>query len=71
MQVSANLIAQPTTQIDGGYSMGVGVFMTRPLEVITWFRTQISVARALLCASTLNMTYDSIVIFYIQKTLMI
>ena len=28
--------------------------MTRPLALIKWFRTQLSVARALLCASTLN-----------------
>ena len=28
--------------------------MTRPLALITWFSTQLSVARALLCASTLK-----------------
>ena len=28
--------------------------MTGPLALITWFRTQLSVAHGLLCASTLN-----------------
>ena len=34
--------------------------MTRPLALITWFRTQLSVARALLCASTLKSLDDAV-----------
>ena len=48
----AHFIAQPTTLIYRGYFISARIFMIRPVALITWFRTQLSVGRVLLCSTS-------------------